>query len=312
MTTLKKYSGSKFIHRLESHIDEISEGKLWHKCGCSSETGTLREVLLSWPSEKINFEGSADKYLMINKPDFKLLCKQTETLAKFYESQGIRVHLYKKSEVPPNFIFMRDLFWTTPEGVVISRPAAKQRAGEERFAAEAIANIGIPILFSFRSNATFEGADALWLDEKTVLLGTGGRTNDEGARQISNFLRSCGIITIIINLPQEIQHLLGVVNFLDKDLVALHKEKATDTLKDILYKRQVKTIELPPDNELICGRGMNFITLSKRCILMPSECPGIRKRFEKEGVEIFEINVSEYIKAAGGIGCLTGIILRDK
>lgn len=305
------YGGAGWQPRPTSLAEEISAGGIWHPCGYCSEWGQLKEVVLSWPGEEINFKGEANEQLMLARPDLDRLRRQTDGLIDLYEGQGVMVHLARPSTLPPpNFLFMRDLFWAIPEGVILARPAARQRAGEERFAAEALAMIGVPIILHPHGHATFEGADALWLDCKTVLLGKGVRTNGEGAAQLRGLLAGMGIEVVEILLPQGVQHLLGVVNFVDRDLAVVNGAKASPELLGLLASQGVRAIVLPADDELRLGLGMNFVTLAPRRLVMPAHCPGIRKRLEQEGIEVMSAEVGEYLKAAGGLACLTGILRR--
>ncbi len=306
------YGGTGWQPRVESLGQEIAEGRIWRRCGCQSEWGRLREVILSWPGEEMNFSESANDLLMLARPDLDALRRQTGALVEFYKGQGVTVHLARPSSPPPpNFLFMRDLFWATPQGVVLARPAASQRAGEERYAAETLAKLGVPMVLHPCGTATFEGADALWLNEKTVLLGVGGRTNRYAARQLRGLLGGMGIMLQEVALPQGVQHLLGLVNFVDRHLAVLHGGKATSELIELLASHGVERIILPPDDELCQGLGMNFVTLAPRQLVMPANCPRTRKRLEGEGIEVLTMEVSEYLKAAGGLACLTGILRRE-
>jgi len=113
-----------------------------------------------------------------------------------------------------------------------------------------------------------------------------------------------------VALPVGVQHLLGVVNFVDRDLAVVNGGKVTAQLAELLDARDIRQIVLPPDAELTAGLGMNFVTLAPRRLLMPAGCPGIRARFRSEGLEVLEAEIGEYRKAAGGIGCLTGVLRR--
>ena len=37
----------------------------------------------------------------------------------------------------------------------------------------------------------------------------------------------------------------------------------------------------------------------------------MRRRLEGEGVVVHAVDIGEYLKAAGGLACLTGILARD-
>ncbi|MDD5759585.1 MAG: arginine deiminase family protein [Desulfobulbaceae bacterium] len=305
------YGGRGWQARQADLCQEIAEGGIWHCCGTQTEWQPLREVVLSWPGEELKFTEAPNEYLMLERPNLDALRRQTAALVEFYEGQGVTVHLARPSAPPPpNFLFMRDLFWATPQGVVLARPAARQRAGEERYAAEMLARLGVPMIFHAHGTATFEGADALWLDAKTVLLGVGVRTNVEGSRQLASLLWPMGITVLEVALPRGVQHLLGVVNFVDRGVAVLNVAKASPALQEVLASRGIATILLPPDDELLQGLGMNFVTLAPRRVVMPANCPGIRKKMMSAGVEVLEMDVSEYLKAAGGLACLTGILRR--
>jgi len=305
------YGGPGWQARDADLATEIAQGRLWHPCGCGNEWGRLAEVVISQPGEELLFDGPADRYLMLARPDLPRLRCQTAALVQLYQGQGVQVHLAQAASPPPNFLFMRDLFWATRQGVILARPAAQQRAGEERHAALALAKIGVPIIFQPRGTATFEGADALWRDEHTVLLGTGLRTNREGFRQISGLLADMGIRAHEVRLPAGAQHLLGVLNFVDHDLAVVHGGRASQGLLGLLADLGVGTVILSPGRELEVGLGMNFVTLGPRRLLMPSACPGIETILRAAGLEVLAIEIGEYLKAAGGLACLTGILRRE-
>jgi len=305
------HGGAGWLARTATHAEEIAAGELWSPYSVRSEVAPLQAVLLSWPGEELALDGDPDEQLMLEPVDVPAIQAQAEGLQAAYESAGVRVHLFRPdTPPPPNLIFMRDLFFMTPEGAILARPAALQRAGEERFAARALTAAGVPILRTLRGRATFEGADALWLDAQTVLVGVGLRTNDEAFVELKEVLTAQGVTARAIAMPGGVQHLLGLVNFLDDDLAALHGGKAPSRLKVFLASHGIETLTVPPGDELDRGRGMNFVTLAPRKVLMPAGCPAIRDQLEGAGVEVTEVEIGEYLKAAGGVGCLTGILSR--
>ena len=64
---------------------------------------------------------------------------------------------------------------------------------EERWVARRLADMGVPIVKCIRGNATFEGADAMWLRPDVAIVGRGLRTNDEGAAQVASILTEMGV-----------------------------------------------------------------------------------------------------------------------
>lgn len=272
----------------------------------------MREVLLARPGGELAFDDPPDRWLMLERIDLEAITAEAEAIARYYETQGVKVHWYVPPALPPpNLMFMRDVFFMTPEGAVLARLGASQRAGEERFGAHALASIGVPILATMRGEATFEGADALWLDDRTVLVGVGRRTNRSAVLQLKRLLRDLGASVIAVPMPAGVQHLLGVVNFVDRDLAVLRRDKAPSALRRVLAERAVRTVDLDTSDEITRGKAMNFVTVAPRHVVMPAGNPSTRRRLESDGIHCDEVCVEQYLRAAGGLGCLTGILRRE-
>jgi N-dimethylarginine dimethylaminohydrolase len=208
-------------------------------------------------------------------------------------------------------MFVADLMFMTPEGAVLGRPASTVRAGEERSVARRLAELGIPILLSVHGKGTFEGADAAWLDSETILLATGLRTNAEGAAQVSNLLRGMGVDVIRVGLPYGTMHLMGQLRFADRDLAVAWPGRVPYAAVEALRDRGFQILFLPDEGEATRGLALNFITLGPRSVLMPAGNPITRSFYEAAGIACLTVEVDELIKAAGGIGCLTGILERE-
>jgi N-dimethylarginine dimethylaminohydrolase len=298
--------GAGWDARAATHAQEI--GDIWAPFSVRSHTAPLKAVLLAQPGEEQEYLEDPGAWLMLERPHLPTLLAQTTALADFYRSQGVTPHLFRPAAPKPNHLFQCDLFFMTPEGAILARMAARQRAGEERGTAEALARLGVPILLTLRGEALFEGADAMWLDEETVLLGVGKRTNQAAVDQITPLLRAMGVRVAVATVGVGVQHLLGVVNPIRPGLAAVLSAHATPSLRDALAGWTL--IELPSDEETEDRRAMNFVPLRPGAIVMPARCPRTRAVYESYGVECFEVDVSEYIKAAGALGCLTGILHR--
>jgi N-dimethylarginine dimethylaminohydrolase len=81
-------------------------------------------------------------------------------------------------------------------------------------------------------------------------------------------------------------------------------------LLGVLADLGLSALTVEPGSELVARRANNFVALGPRRIVMPDGCPVTRARFEAHGVACEELCVDEYVKAAGALGCLTGILSR--
>jgi len=296
--------------RARTHAEEAAAGSLWGSFGVHDEISPLRRVLLTWPGDELGYDGDPNDMLMLARPDLPAMRREAEGIAAAFAALGAETAWVRPGRrAPPNLVFARDLVFLTPEGAVVARMAAEQRAGEERFVTEALAAAGVPILATPRGDATFEGADALWLDASTVIVGVGRRTNEAGFRTVGRVLADQGVRCVGVDLPAEVQHLQGSLTFVDRDLALTYA--ATPSLRAVLAEAGVREIAFADTAEITETRAMNLVTVAPRVVLMPANNPKSRARLEGEGIQVHEVVVDQYLRAAGGLGCLTGILRRD-
>jgi N-dimethylarginine dimethylaminohydrolase len=252
-----------------------------------------------------------DMAQMLSPVDPVLVRQQHQAMALAYEDAGVVVRDVEPDSVPPpNQMFVADLMFMTTEGAIVGRPASTVRAGEERFVAGRLADLGIPILMTVRGTGTFEGADAAWIDPSTVLLATGLRTNAEGADQVTHLLAEMGIEVVRVGLPYGVMHLMGQVRIADRDLAFGWPGRVPHAAVEALRSRGYSVLFLPDETEATRGFALNFVTLGPRQILMPTGNPVTEAFYEDAGITCHTVEVDELLKAAGGIGCLTGILER--
>ena len=67
------------------------------------------------------------------------------------------------------------------------------RRGEEAAQREAYERLGIPIYATLSGEARAEAGDMLWMDESTLAVGMGFRTNAEAVRQLREALHPIGV-----------------------------------------------------------------------------------------------------------------------
>jgi N-dimethylarginine dimethylaminohydrolase len=208
-------------------------------------------------------------------------------------------------------MFCADLFVMTPEGAILARPASTVRAGEEVAVAAALAAAGVPILRTLTGNALFEGADLIWVDATCCLIGLGLRTNLAAARQIAEVLAGIGVEAVAVDMPFGTMHLMGMLRVLDGDLAAAWPRRTPHRAVALLRERGMRVAFLPDADEAQANRGLNVVALGPRRVLMPAGNDAMRRFYEGLGVEVVETPCFELRKAAGAVGCLTGVVERE-
>jgi arginine deiminase len=311
-STAAAYGGAGWSPRTASLRQEIGIGRVWGACGIATEWSPLKAVLLHRPGAELEAVTDPDAAQMLAPLDADRARAQHDALAQAYREAGVVVHYVEPAETsPPNLMFVADLLFMTPEGAILGRPASTVRAGEERWIAQRLAELGIPILRSVRGRGTFEGADALWINPRTVLVATGLRTNAEGAAQVTSLLQEMGIKVIPVGLPYGAMHLMGTLRFPDRGLAVAWPGRVPYAAVEALRAHGYAVLFLPDEGEAKHSMALNFVTLGPRRILMAAGNPVTQAFCEESGIVCKTVEVDELLKAAGGIGCLTGILGRE-
>lgn len=306
------YGGPGWQARETSSKEEL--GSVWSSCGLDSEWRPLRQVLLHRPGPELQqASDNPTSSLMLDTIDPAGISRQHDALAEAYRESGVEVSYVRPPVVPPpNQLFSADLFAMTPEGAILGRPASSVRAGEERWVARSLAEIGVPVLQSVRGNGTFEGADLMWLGPDVAMLAEGFRTNEEGAAQVKELLKGLGVQVLTAHLPPGTMHLMGQLRVIDRDLAIVWKDRLPEACVDELRSLGFEIAYAPDEAEARAGFALNFVVLGPRKILMPGGNPRSQAFYEGLGIGCVAVDVGRISKAAGSIGCLTGILERDR
>jgi N-dimethylarginine dimethylaminohydrolase len=305
------YGGDGWQPRIATSRQEL--GSIWASCGIDSEWRKLHAVLLHRPGPELNVSpDDRNKNLLLDTVDIRIAQEEHDILIETYKSAGVEVHTVDPQCNPaPNQIFCADLFVMTPQGAILGRPASIVRAGEERQVAHRLAALGIPILKTLTGNAVFEGADLIWLDESTAMVGKGHRTNQPAIDQINTLLTEIDCHLVTVDLPYGTMHLMGMLRIPKNDLAICWPRRTPHTAVMALREKGYEVEFLPEHDSTDMSRAMNFVTLASGKILMVDGLPTSQQFFESLGIECLTSPTDELSKAAGNIGCLSGVLGRE-
>jgi arginine deiminase len=302
------FGGSGWSPRTADMRDEI--GSVWAECGIDTEWLPLRAVLLHRPGSELDV-ADANAVQMLDRPDVVRAAAQHDALAAAYRAAGVAVHYVAPPAAPPNLMYCADLFVMTPAGAILARPASTVRAGEERWVARRLADVGVPIVRSIGGHGVFEGADAMWLGPRAVMIGRGLRTNEDGARQVAAVLADLGVEPVVVDLAPGAMHLMGQLRVVDHDLALVRRGRLPAAALDALRTCGFEVDFFPDDSEMDSGFAHNFVVLAPRRILVPAGNPATLRFYEARGIDCVTVEVDELAKAAGAVGCLTGVLWRE-
>lgn len=286
--------------------------------GLNSEYKRIKRVLLHKPTIEVSQVINPKEVYYKNSIDYKEIIDEFEGIVRTFQQHNINVSLIDAQAMDDNcqyllnMMYARDLIFMTPRGAILGRMCKDIRKGEISYALRSLKKWNIPILGIIQDLGTLEGADVLWLNEKVCLVGVGNRTNEEGFKQASILLKEQRVECYSVSVPKGIQHLLGVVQFVDRDCVVVREKLIDSKIRDLLLKYNFKIIGMDENKEITQQQAMNIVTISPRHIFMPIDCPITKGVFESHGINVAaEIQINQLINGDGGLACATAILERE-
>ncbi|MGZ8601871.1 MAG: dimethylarginine dimethylaminohydrolase family protein [Actinomycetota bacterium] len=193
-------------------------------------------------------------------------------------------------------------------GAILLRPGKPARRNEPAAVGADLQAGGMTVLGTLEAPATAEGGDMFWLDERTLLVGRGYRTNDDGIAQLTTLLGP-GIDVLVFDLPHFLGpaaclHLMSLISPLDRDLAVVFMPMMPVRLVELLRGRDVAFVEVPEDE--FASQGPNVLALEPRVALALEGNPETRRRMERAGVDVRTFAGEEISrKGDGGPTCLS-------
>lgn len=214
-------------------------------------------------------------------------------------------------------MFTQDASLVTDHGAVLLNMGKKLRIPEPELHGKTYEALDIPILGALTGNAKIEGGDFIWLDEKTIVVGCGFRSNREGIDQLNSLLNPFDIKVIGFDLPvwqgaEACLHLMSMISPLDDKIALIYSPLMPTAFYNLLLEKGFTLLDCPSEEYLSSG-GLNLNVLPvkpKECIMIDG-FPLTKKLMEEAGckVHVFEGDAL-CIACEGGPTCLTNPILR--
>ena len=192
----------------------------------------------------------------------------------------------------------------------------KERSYEPEAVKNYFQSIGVPILGQIEDPGKLEGGDVVWINEKTIAIGEGYRSNQDGIKQLQVLLGGLveDVITVPLphwNGPNDCLHLMSNISPIDHDLFLVYSRLLPVQFRKYLLRRKIELIEVP-DNEY-SSMGCNVLAMANKQVIMMKGNPNTQKKLEKRGVQVHTYDGSEIsLKGSGGPTCLSRPFYRKR
>lgn len=280
--------------------------------GSQSMVNPLKVVLVRRPDAMFG-QANPETWHYAARPDFLAAQAEHDAFVQHLQRAGAEV-VYHTVPLPhhADAIFTHDPVLICHEGAIILRMGKTLRRGEEEAMAQQLEAMGVPIHYRLHGEAMAEGGDLLWLDEHTLAVGQGFRTNAAGLRQLQEALPAVEIIPVQLPYfqgPEACLHIMSFISMIDHDLAVVYPPFMPVPFWQLLQERGIQFVAVPEAE--FATMGPNVLALGPRKCLMLAGNPITRQRLEAAGCQVSLYTGNEIsLKAEGGATCLTRPILR--
>lgn len=276
--------------------------------------GTMDAILIKRPEQAFRSQEylneNYEKYGYMGCPDMTQVLEEYEEFLAVIQANVANVYQLPFDErAGMDSIYAHDTVKITKKGAIYFPMGKELRQGEPPSTREYLESIGIPTLGVIGGTGKMEGGDVVWLDEKTVAIGRGYRTNDEGIRQFRELVGDLVDEIIVVPMPhadgvEACLHLMSIISMVDQDLAVVYSKYMPVFFRELLLARGMQLVEV--DDQEYDYLGSNVLALGERKCLMLAGNPKTKQALEEAGATVYTYSgkhLSYY--GTGGPTCLT-------
>jgi N-dimethylarginine dimethylaminohydrolase len=229
--------------------------------------GRLRSVLLCKPTyyEICDFSDVASQHI---KEGFKVsredAIKQHKEFSEVFRQLGIEIKWQVAQPGHPDQVATRDFGVNTAKGVLIGNFRYADNEGDTELAIKTLEQLKVPIIGRV-IQGSLEGGDCWYLDEHTMVIGTGNRSTMEGIKEAEKILEPFDIKIIPIQFEAKWNHLDIIFSVVAPKTVMLCPEALTDDFLKYLRQEKYEIITIPGD--AVFAGTINLLALGDEKVL---------------------------------------------
>jgi len=265
----------------------------------------LRKVLVRTPTTVGRFVEDAQW----REPDRDKLPVQHAKFVELLRTTGAEVFVTDPIDGLVDAVYTHDPCVMTPYGAVLLQMRKPVRSPEPDAMREDFDRLGVPVLGALTGDAFSDGGDKVWLDERTLLVGRGYRTNAAAIEQFRTLLEPHGVNVVALDLPHylgpsAVLHLMSVISPISHDLAVVYEPLAPVALIELLDERGIARITVDEDEMLT--QGANILAVAPGEVVLSAGNDKVRGKLDAAGVKVHEFDGADVaVKGDGGPTCLT-------
>ena len=274
----------------------------------------IRDAAVAFESDE-RLDRDWEKLRFHSRPQLAASMSEYRQFRELLQESGAElIDLAPGDDLTLDSIYPRDSLIVSPKGLILCNMGRASRQGEVQLNAfELQQTAKCTIAGIIELPGTIEGGDVIWLDEKSLAVGLGPRTNREGIAQLQSIVGD-DVEVFVVPLPapghpDDVFHLMSMISPLDADLVLIYRPLMPAAFIEWLEARDIGFVEVP--DEEFPAMACNVLATAPRKVIMLSGLPVTLERLQQAGC-----NVATYTgdhisrKGEGGPTCLTRPLTR--
>ncbi len=287
--------------------------------GCQSMVDEIKYVLVKHPQASHQTQAAIDeqwrKLFYLGPQNYETVVREFTGFVNLLEQFNLEIgYLPTDTATGLDSIYAHDPLVVSNKGAILCNMGKAARQTEPDAMARYLQQVGVPLLGRITGSGRLEGGDVCWLDERTVAVGEGYRTNAEGIRQLRTLLGDAVDEVIPVPLPHwtgpdDCLHLLSFISPVDHDLAVVYSRMMPVPFRQLLLARGMQLVEVP--DEEYDSMACNVLAVAPRQCIMLSGNPITQQRLAAAGATVLTFDGKDLcLKGGGGPTCLTRPILR--
>jgi N-dimethylarginine dimethylaminohydrolase len=262
----------------------------------------LKRILVCDPSfYQINYE--INPWMNVKKKaNESLALNQWNNLTLVIQSLGVKLLKMPPVQKLPDIVFTANAGFSFKEKVVLSNFKYDQRRPEKEYYENYLNKNNITTI-SLPNNILFEGAGDCLFNENYIFMGYGFRSEISAYKE--KIWDEFNLERIFLKLIDPyFYHLDTCFCPLQQNQILINA-KAFEEKTIQLLKEKFELIDVPEQDakQFAC----NAVVIDKN-VIIPSGCFETKNKLESKGYRVFDVDMSEFIKAGGACKCLTLLV----
>lgn len=241
-----------------------------------------------------NFAGGLTS-AQLGAPEADLAKQQHADYVRALAECGVAVTVLAEADDFPDATFVEDVAIVTPKRALLTRPGAASRRGEVDLMRPALQK-HFPTLAEIQAPGTVDGGDVCEAGGHWF-IGLSARTNEDGAGQLAQWLKSLGFRATLVDIHAHsgLLHLKSGLAWLGGNKLAVVEALAKEPAW-----RDYECIRVAESEDYAAN-----CLLINETLLMARGFPQFAAEMRGQGMRVRELDMSEFRKMDGGLSCLS-------